>query len=94
MNAILGAGYAAVLFAFATVIWRRWPKRRRPSEAERVAAARARVGLAADPRWGTDAASQNACELIWDLPEYEPELDAGCARLLKAIRDEQQQGDE
>jgi hypothetical protein len=89
MNTAIDAGYAAVFFALATAIWRARPTRRRPSEAERVAAARQRVGITSDPRWGTNTATQDACELIWDLPEYDPELDAGCARLRQAIRDEQ-----
>ena len=89
MTTAIVAGYAACFLALATAIWRTAPKYRRPSEAERAAAARQRVGITPDPRWGTDSAVQAACELIWDLPEYDPELDAGCDRLRQAIRDEQ-----
>ena len=38
-----------------------------------------------DPRWGTDVAVQDACELIWSMPEFDPDLDAGCDRLRDAI---------
>lgn len=40
-----------------------------------------------DPRWGTDVAVQDACELIWDMDAYDPELDAGAARLRNAINE-------
>ena len=62
---------------------------RRPSEAERVTAARERVGMAtevaqADTRPGTDAAALDWLELTYNMPDF----DAGAARLQAAIDDQ------
>lgn len=40
-----------------------------------------------------DAAVLDDLELAWDMDAYDPHLDAGCDRLRKAIRDEQQKGE-
>jgi hypothetical protein len=50
--------------------------------------ANVRVGLtppAADNWPGVNVADQDACELIWSMPEHDPELAAGCDRLWDAI---------
>lgn len=66
-------------------------RRNRAFDAKRdriIREANARVGLvppAADNWPGTSVAVQDACELIWSMPEFDPELDAGCDRLRGAI---------
>lgn len=34
-------------------------------------AEQAKNETAPDPRWGTDTSLQDACELLWDLDDYE-----------------------
>lgn len=68
-------------------------RRNRAFDAKRdqiIREANARVGLtppAADNWPGVNAAVQDACELIWDMDAYDPELNAGCDRLRGAINE-------
>lgn len=98
----LDVGYAAVIFALATAIVRVIRKRRRPSERERAAAARARIIRESctrrvsispnDPRLaGINAYLDDYAALD---PQLAPVFAPGLDRLRQAIRDEQQKGDE
>ena len=63
----------------AVLAWQTRQALREPLERDRITAA-------ADER-AADAAALDDLELIWSMPEYDPELDAGCDRLRQAIRE-------
>jgi hypothetical protein len=98
MNTAMDAGYAAVIFALATAIWRVSRKRQRPSKRERAAAARDRIiresyerpGYIAstDPRLpqGINAHLDDYAALD---PQLAPVFAPGWDALRQAIRDEQ-----
>lgn len=55
---------------------------------------RARAGLpptAADNKPGAHIADHDECELIWSMPAFDPDLDAGCDRLRQALRDHREE---
>lgn len=60
---------------------------------------RIRRAVAVEAAIRREIADWDLCELLWDMPAYDPdadgpELDAGCDRLRAAIRDEQQKGEQ
>ncbi|MFD5814361.1 hypothetical protein [Streptomyces sp. NPDC127038] len=71
---------AVGLIALAIAIYRARPR-------TRVTVMPAELTPAEDEsRWGTDSALHEACALIWDLPEADP--DAGFDRIQQAINDD------
>lgn len=80
----------------AVLAWQTRQALREPSQRARItaAAARARVGLppaAPDNEADVHLADHDECELIWSMPEYDPDLDAGCDRLRQAIREHREE---
>lgn len=45
----------------------------------------------ASPQPLTGTADEDECELIWDLPAYDPDLNDGCDRLRQAIREHREE---
>jgi hypothetical protein len=102
---VINGGYALVFAGLAVAVIRVCRTPRRPSEQERAAAAVARLGplsgpgLTAEPevpvpaapdnRPGIHLADHDECELIWSMPAVDLDLEAGCALLWQAVRDEQ-----
>lgn len=85
--------YTVIVLAALGAVVCAWQVRRalrEPLERDRIIReARARTGLA-DTTPGIDTGLQDACELIWDLPDYgtpAPDLDEFCDRLWDAIHD-------
>jgi hypothetical protein len=102
MNTAMTAGYAAVIFALVTAIWR-VSRKRRPSERERVAAARARIIRESCERPGSIASNdprlpQGINTHLDDYAALDPQLAPvfapGWDALRQAIRDEQQKGEQ
>lgn len=110
MNAETAINAAIVAFlATATVVLYRLCRTQRPSEAQRVAAARLRVGLTvwdfAAEKWidlapgGRPGPGQMTARDVAEADPLEllylaPAYDPGIDRLRQAIRDEQQNGDQ
>lgn len=103
MSSQTAAVFTGIVFAAWVVVAIWWTSRSLRNAAnvrDRIIAdARARTGLtppAPDNVPGINLADHDECELLWSVPAHtprDPRLDAGCDRLLEAIRDEQHKGD-
>jgi hypothetical protein len=49
------------------------------------------TGPGPDHRPGSDAVLQDECELLWSLPYFGPDLNAGCDRLRDAIHQQREE---
>ena len=91
------AVFTALVFAAWVVVAIWWTARslRNAADVRDRIIADARTGVtppAPDNVPGINLADQDECELLWSVPAHTPrdlEFDAGCARLLEAVRDEQ-----
>lgn len=96
MSTIEAAAIVAAVLAFSipAAYWQLRRARREDQERDRIIRGAnvsvPRVPAASDNWPSADVATQDALELIWSMPEFDPELGAGCDRLWQAIRDEQQ----
>jgi hypothetical protein len=84
--------FAGILVAsIPVVVWQIRRAARSDAEPGPAPAAPRSTGPVIDTRPGTNVAAQDACELLWSLPAYDPDSDdlaAGLDRLRAAI-DEQ-----
>jgi hypothetical protein len=70
-------------------------ERARAIEAGRISGSFAPAARpASETRPGTDLAAQDALELLFGLPVFDPELTAGRARMQQAIDDDTTQGEQ
>jgi hypothetical protein len=93
---ITAAAIVSVLPAIVGVyVVYRWARRAHRHDAERQAQfLRSTVAPVVDTEPGINLAVQDELQRLYDAPAYGEDIDADCARLWQAIRDEQQKGEQ
>jgi hypothetical protein len=79
----------ALVGAFAALVWMVDRYRQADARVEQILA-ETLTPAAPDNVPGINLADHDECELLWSVPAYtlrDPELDAGCDRLLNAIHE-------
>lgn len=67
----------------AVLAWQTRQALREPSQRDR--------SITAAHERGAAAAAVDDLELIWSMPAFDPDLDAGCDRLRQALRDHREE---